>query len=426
MYSRSVPGLPVLDDIVGRCKVSDSSATCAGFPRIIGGYIFSLPISEDKPLNKRIIDFTSGMRLAVLPMCIAAAVMAPSVNAAPNNAPSFTPGFNPVNTPCDGEVEYVGWAQNVTDGDNMTSRLDFRMTGISNADIFDGNDGLPFVSWPSLTLSYKLKPGTPGGSFSTITAVLKDSSGTGQGGIDTSEPQSWTITTEACTDVDLDGIADEIDPEIRLLVDTDGDGVFDDVDLDDDNDGISDIDEGNGVLDTDGDGIPDSLDTDSDNDGLLDVAESGNGNFDIDGDGMIDGEVDSDGNPVNSDGSVTDTDSDGIPDAQEPNGDDVSTDTDGDGIFDDVDTDDDGDGVSDIDEGDGAIDSDGDGVPDSRDPNTINNGGQVVTVQSGPINSLVETGVSGGGCTLGSGTGFDPLFLMSGLLAVAGLRRRKM
>ena len=40
--------------------------------------------------------------------------------------------------------------------------------------------------------------------------------------------------------------------------DIDEDGVLDIVDLDDDNDGIPDIDEGNGVTDTDGDGVPDS------------------------------------------------------------------------------------------------------------------------------------------------------------------------
>ncbi len=374
-------------------------------------------------MKNRIVDFVTGARLAALPVCIATALMATSTYAAPNNPPSYTPGPNTVNTPCDGKVRYVDWAQNVTDGDNMTSGLNFRMMNISNADMFVENQ-LPFVSWPSHTLSYQIKPGTPAGSVSVISAVLIDTSGTGQGGSDTSEPQTWTITAGACTDVDLDGVDDSIDPEIRQLIDTDGDGIFDDIDLDDDNDGIPDADEGNGVLDTDGDGVPDSQDLDSDNDGLLDVAEGGNASLDIDGDGMLDGEVDASGNPLNTDGSVTDTDSDGIPDAQEPNGDNVLTDTDGDGFFDDVDTDDDGDGVPDIDEGDGAIDSDGDGIPDSRDPNTPNNSETEVTVQSGE-NTMVETGVSGGGCTLGSSNAFDPLFLLAGLLAFAGLHRRK-
>ncbi len=46
-------------------------------------------------------------------------------------------------------------------------------------------------------------------------------------------------------------------------------------DLDDDNDGIPDTEEGNGLVDTDGDGIPDSCDLDSDGDGCPDAVEAG-------------------------------------------------------------------------------------------------------------------------------------------------------
>ena len=58
--------------------------------------------------------------------------------------------------------------------------------------------------------------------------------------------------------------------------DFDKDGVFDLLDEDDDNDGITDIDEDNGVVDrdTDGDGFPDRIDLDSDNDGCFDVDEN--------------------------------------------------------------------------------------------------------------------------------------------------------
>ncbi len=370
-------------------------------------------------MKKPNIDLRSQARLASLPVCIAAALATTALQAAPNNPPSFDPGFNPTSTPCDGDVSFTEWAQNVTDGDGGTSRVDFRITGVSNPDIFST---FPFVSWPSRTLTYTLKPGTPAGESAVITAVLIDSSGTGQGGSDTSEPRSWTIFTEGCTDVDLDGIADEIDPDISIRIDTDGDGMFDDEDMDDDNDGIPDDIEGNGLVDTDSDGIPDSLDLDSDNDGLMDVDEAGNTAADTNGDGMIDGAVDDNGMPLNGSGEVTDSDGDGIPDSQEPNGVDVSTDTDGDGITDDLDADDDGDGVSDVDEGTG--DSNGDGIPDSLDPDT--DGSQTVTVQSGPVNAIVETGLSGGGCTLSSGGGFDPLLPMLSLLALLGVRRRKL
>jgi len=69
--------------------------------------------------------------------------------------------------------------------------------------------------------------------------------------------------------------------------DYDGDGILDNEDLDDDNDGYSDIDENNVgsnpldvndiPLDTDGDMIPNYRDTDDDNDGISDSDEIANG-----------------------------------------------------------------------------------------------------------------------------------------------------
>ena len=83
-------------------------------------------------------------------------------------------------------------------------------------------------------------------------------------------------------------------------LDSDGDGVPDIGDQDDDNDGILDILEG--LIDTDGDGIPNNLDLDSDNDGIADVVEAG---FpDIDNNGLIDG--------------FTDLDNDGVDDSTNP------------------------------------------------------------------------------------------------------------
>ncbi len=145
--------------------------------------------------------------------------------------------------------------------------------------------------------------------------------------------------------------------------DNDNDGLPDAYDPDDDNDGLSDVDEeANGsdpfVVDTDGDGFsdnaevvtfgtdptvadgdndsdgqPDGYDTDDDNDGLSDMDEAANGtdpfNVDTDGDGFSDyAEVITFGtDPLVADG---DNDADGQPDA--------------------YDTDDDNDGLSDTDE----------------------------------------------------------------------------
>lgn len=60
---------------------------------------------------------------------------------------------------------------------------------------------------------------------------------------------------------------------IYVYADNDCDGVADEIDLDNDNDGLLNIDEGNGAIDSDYDGITDDLDIDSDNDGIPDNVE---------------------------------------------------------------------------------------------------------------------------------------------------------
>ena len=70
---------------------------------------------------------------------------------------------------------------------------------------------------------------------------------------------------------------------LTVLPDNDKDGIADEDDLDDDNDGIYDIYEGDG--DADGDGIINSFDLDSDGDGCFDVIESGC--VDPDNDGIL-------------------------------------------------------------------------------------------------------------------------------------------
>ena len=168
--------------------------------------------------------------------------------------------------------------------------------------------------------------------------------------------------------------------------DTDGDGITNSKDLDDDNDGILDTIENATALnggDSDGDGIPDRLDLDSDGDGILDLEES-NPNaktLDSNGDGRVDSttdtdkdgvmeSVDADDNNPTSEGSVVvvDTDSDGQPDFQDVDSDndglsdlvesgtDATKDSNSDGILDNL-TDSDGDGIADV------VDSDNGGTP---------------------------------------------------------------
>ncbi|WP_396633667.1 Calx-beta domain-containing protein [Maribacter sp. R86514] len=96
-------------------------------------------------------------------------------------------------------------------------------------------------------------------------------------------------------------------------LDTDFDGVNDLVDEDDDNDGITDVNEGSG--DADGDSIIDSLDSDSDNDGCPDAVEAGHTDPDDDGYlgtsplSVADGTVDASTGRVIGQGGYTGTDS---------------------------------------------------------------------------------------------------------------------
>ena len=127
-----------------------------------------------------------------------------------------------------------------------------------------------------------------------------------------------------------DGEVEDYQITLQAGVDTDGDGVADVDDIDDDNDGILDTNEGDGAVDTDSDGIPDSLDIDADNDGIPDnveaqttlgyIAPSGS---DSDGDGLDDAYEGTGLTPVNSDGADNpdyldnDSDNDGFSDAVE-------------------------------------------------------------------------------------------------------------
>ncbi|NPA94589.1 MAG: tandem-95 repeat protein [Thermodesulfobacteria bacterium] len=216
-------------------------------------------------------------------------------------------------------------------------------------------------------------------------------------------------------DSDGDGILDHLDldsdndgiPDVIEAGGTDrnGDGVIDDF-LDDDGDGLSDqvdnIDSGAGDKevtsgtplpnpDTDGDGLKNVLDVDSDNDGMTDVNEAGG--TDSDGDGRIDGFSDDDGDGLSDNVDTTeggsalrvpdsdgddhadyvdiDSENDGIPDNieaqttsdyQAPEG----TDSDGDGLDDRYDPD--NDAVLLVD----PVDTDGDGTPDYLDLNSDN------------------------------------------------------
>ncbi|MBK8012441.1 MAG: hypothetical protein IPK13_13910 [Deltaproteobacteria bacterium] len=164
---------------------------------------------------------------------------------------------------------------------------------------------------------------------------------------------------------------------------------------DQDSDGISDRDEGDGSIDTDGDGVPDSLDSDSDDDGISDREEAGDISItsrpvDTDFDGVPDfRDLDADGDSIaDAEEGTADLDQDGIPNFQDidSDGDGIldrdeagdadpaseAVDTDNDGQPDFIDLDSDGDTIADAIEG--TRDGDGDDVPDFRDDDSDQDG----------------------------------------------------
>ena len=222
-------------------------------------------------------------------------------------------------------------------------------------------------------------------------------------GSDSLDPESVPLDTdedgtcdELDNDDDGDGILDTEDVfplDETENTDTDNDGTGDNADTDDDGDAFEDTDEESCgsdsldpesvPLDTDEDGTCDELDNDDDGDGILDTEDvfplDETENTDTDNDGTGDNaDTDDDGDAFED----TDEESCGS-DSLDPES--VPLDTDEDGTCDELDNDDDGDGILDTEDvfpldatedtdtdGDGTgdnadTDDDGDGTPDTED-----------------------------------------------------------
>jgi hypothetical protein len=223
-------------------------------------------------------------------------------------------------------------------------------------------------------------------------------------------------------------------------IDTDGDGVPNYLDDDDDNDGVVDSSdtfplEPSESQDTDGDGTGNNADPDDDGDGVADGSDA----FPLDGTETID--TDSDGTGNNAD---SDDDGDGVADSSDefPLDSAESLDTDSDGTGNNADDDDDGDGVADgsdvfpldvnetIDtDNDGTgnnadTDDDGDGVADSTDVYPlISLGGRLDTDSDGRPNDCdsVCTAAGMSADTDDDGDGVDDstdIFPLNGLYSV--------
>ncbi len=304
-------------------------------------------------------------------------------------------GLNP-NDPSDANAD--------SDGDGLTNLQEY-LNGTSPTNPDSDGDGLP----DGYEITYFLDPTSSSDSSSDL-----DEDGLSN----LLEYQAGTRID--LTDTDGDGIDDfiEFGPRNRAA-DSDGDGIVDALDLDSDDDGKTDEDEGtdddddDGAAnyvdlndadgpegDQDGDGLSNSLEVtymlypnlvDGDGDGIDDPTEFGDGPTPLDSDGdeevdALDLDSDNDGK-LDADEGVGDLDGDDIPNYRD--GDDSDGplgDADGDGLLNQTESlygmnvnlsDSDGDDIDDLTEfGSGSVplDTDGDGVIDALDLDSDNDG----------------------------------------------------
>ncbi len=113
-----------------------------------------------------------------------------------NDAPSFTAGANQTVLEDAAAQTVAGWASAISPGpaDESGQTVSFNITGNTNAGLFSA---APAIS-PTGTLTYT--PAANANGSATITLNLMDNGGTANGGVDTSAPQSFTITVTAVND----------------------------------------------------------------------------------------------------------------------------------------------------------------------------------------------------------------------------------
>jgi Bacterial Ig domain len=113
-----------------------------------------------------------------------------------NDAPSFTKGPDVTVVEDSGPQTISPWATAISTGpaDEGSQTVTFNVTGNTNPGLFSAG---PAVS-PGGVLTFAPAPNANG--TASITLTLQDSGGTANGGIDTSAPQTFTITVAAVND----------------------------------------------------------------------------------------------------------------------------------------------------------------------------------------------------------------------------------
>lgn len=127
-----------------------------------------------------------------------------------NDAPSFTAADPPSSLEDAGPQTVVGWVTGFDPGPNEPGQsvAEYLISAVSNPTLFSAE---PAVSVDG-TLSYTAAPDAFG--TSQFTVRVRDDGGTANGGVDLSDPQTFTITVEPVNDppvIDLNGPAPGID-----------------------------------------------------------------------------------------------------------------------------------------------------------------------------------------------------------------------
>ncbi len=112
-----------------------------------------------------------------------------------NDAPIFTVGTDPVVLEDFGTQTLTAWATNLEDGDGGGQTLTFNVTANTNPALFAI---APQVDGATGTLTFTTAANANGSA--DITLTLSDNGGTAHGGVDTSAPQTFTITVTPVND----------------------------------------------------------------------------------------------------------------------------------------------------------------------------------------------------------------------------------
>lgn len=381
-----------------------------------------------------------------------------------NGVPDYIDNTTATDSDGDGIADFIEGSID-TDGDGISDQDDSDSDGdgipdsVETVEDVDG-DGQPnYVDLDSDNDSIPDAIETARDSDSDSIADYLDLDSDNDGMFDLTESNNPDDNTDGqidnLVDANVDGIDDRLQAIGLFIIDTDADGVADFIDVDSDNDFITDLIETRGEsldVDRDGridqfvdenldgiaettftvgvfvvdpdidiDGIINSLDLDSDGDERSDLEESGR--EDANGDSIVDTMTDSDRDAIQDPVDVdqtggSDADADGIDDAADIDFV-AGQDTDGDGIIDSLDADADGNGHADPTHHDPQLafasapypDRDSNGVPDFQQP----------------ISGKLFSGVGGEGigCAIGQSGSRDPLLLMMLTVSVWMLCRRR-